>query len=72
MDKPFTEDFDAMVKRRAIRVAVTYNRTHYFVDGAAQHGLAFDAATAFVDELNRAQHAKVLRTEAVFHPVRGP
>jgi hypothetical protein len=28
MDRPFTIDFDAMVNRRAIRVAVTFNRTH--------------------------------------------
>src|SRR5688572_26187891 len=32
LDKPFTGDFDDMVKRRLIRVGVTYNRTHYFVD----------------------------------------
>jgi len=28
MDKPFTGDFDEMVKRRLIRVAVTMKRTH--------------------------------------------
>ena len=32
MDKPFTGDFDEMLKRRAIRVGVTFNRTHYFID----------------------------------------
>ncbi len=32
VDKPFTGDFDEMVKRRTIRVAVTFNRTHYFID----------------------------------------
>ena len=32
MDKPFTGDFDALVTRRAIRAAVTFNRTHYFID----------------------------------------
>jgi hypothetical protein len=30
--QPFTGDFDAMVARRMIRVAVTFNRTHYFID----------------------------------------
>jgi hypothetical protein len=34
MDKPFTGDFDAMIKRRMIRVGVTFNRTHYFIDKA--------------------------------------
>ena len=28
----FTGDFDGMVKRRIIRILVTYSRTHYFVD----------------------------------------
>jgi hypothetical protein len=32
MDEPFTGDFDALVTRRAIRAAVTFNRTHYFID----------------------------------------
>ncbi len=31
-DKPFTGDFGEIVKRRAIRVGVTFNRTHYFID----------------------------------------
>ena len=40
MDKPFTGDFDELVKRRAIRAAVTYNRTHYFIDEGQERGLA--------------------------------
>jgi hypothetical protein len=32
MDRPFTDDYDAMIKRRMIRVGVTFNRTHYFID----------------------------------------
>src|SRR5688572_3243717 len=39
MDKPFTGDFDAMIKRRAIRVGVTFNRTHYFIDKGHERGL---------------------------------
>ena len=39
MDKPFTGDFDEMVKRRAIRVAVTFNRTHYFIDEGQERGI---------------------------------
>src|SRR4051812_49648143 len=34
LDKPFTGDLDALVKRRAIRAGVTFNRTHYFIDEA--------------------------------------
>jgi hypothetical protein len=40
LDKPFTGDFDAQVARRLIRVGVTFNRTHYFIDNAwiKKHG----------------------------------
>ena len=42
MDQPFTGDFDAMIKRRAIRVAVTFNRTHYFIDKGQERGLTYE------------------------------
>ena len=40
--KPFTGDFDEMVKRRLVRVGVTYNRTFYFVDHGVQRGIAYE------------------------------
>ena len=40
MDKPFTGDYDEMVQRRLIRMGVTFNRTHYFIDGGQQRGRA--------------------------------
>src|SRR5688500_11412631 len=43
MDKPFTGDFEEMVKRHAIRVAVTFNRTHYFVDQGQERGITYEA-----------------------------
>src|SRR5262245_26656607 len=39
--RPFTGDLDAMEARRMIRVGVTYNHTHYFVDRGSQRGLSF-------------------------------
>jgi hypothetical protein len=42
MDEPFTGDFDALIKRRAIRVAVTFNRTHYFIDQGQERGLTYE------------------------------
>jgi hypothetical protein len=47
LDKPFTEDFDAMVKRRAIRVGVTFNRTHYFIDKGQERGLTYLASAGY-------------------------
>ena len=52
MDQPFTGDLDALVKRRLIRVAVTYNRTHYFVDEGQERGLTYEALKSFEEDLN--------------------
>jgi membrane-bound lytic murein transglycosylase MltF len=49
---PFMGDFDEMVKRRVIRVAVTFNRTHYFIDKGQQRGLAYESIKQFEDDLN--------------------
>ena len=49
---PFTGDFDEMVKRRVIRVGVTFNRTHYFIDKGQQRGLAYESIKQFEDDLN--------------------
>src|SRR5262245_57094863 len=42
IEQPFTGDLDALVKRRLIRVGVTFNRTFYFVDKGAQRGFAYE------------------------------
>ena len=52
VDKPFTGDFDEMVKRRIIRVGVTFNRTHYFIDRGQERGLTFEALKLFESDLN--------------------
>jgi hypothetical protein len=52
MDRPFTGDFDAMVKRRAIRVAVTFNRTHYFIDKGQEPGPTCESLKLFENDLN--------------------
>jgi membrane-bound lytic murein transglycosylase MltF len=49
---PFVGDLDEMVKRRVIRVAVTFNRTHYFIDKGQQRGLAYESMTLLEDDLN--------------------
>ena len=49
---PFTGDLDEMVKRRVIRVGVTFNRTHYFIDKGQQRGLAYESIKLFEDDLN--------------------
>jgi membrane-bound lytic murein transglycosylase MltF len=56
----FIGDLDEMVKRRLVRVGVTFNRTFYFVDHGEQRGVAYELGKAFEDELN-----KKLKTTAV-------
>ena len=69
MDKPFTGDFDAMVKRRAIRVAVTFNRTHYFIDQGQERGLTFEALKLFENDLNADLKTGNLKVHVVIVPM---
>jgi membrane-bound lytic murein transglycosylase MltF len=52
MDKPFTDDFDEMIERRAIRVAVVFNRTHYFVDRGQERGATYESLKLWEKDLN--------------------
>ena len=69
MDKPFTDDFDAMVKRRAIRVAVTFNRTHYFIDKGQERGLTYEALKSFETDLNTDAKTGNLKIHVVIVPM---
>ena len=50
--KPFTGDLDAMVKRRIVRIGVTFNRTFYFVDKGVPRGVAYDYGQLIEERLN--------------------
>jgi membrane-bound lytic murein transglycosylase MltF len=52
LDKPFTGDLDELIKRRLIRVGVTFNRTHYFVDQGQERGITYEALKQFETDLN--------------------
>ncbi len=69
MDKPFTDDFDAMMKRRAIRVAVTFNRTHYFIDKGQERGMSYEALKAFETDLNTERKTGNLKVHVVIIPM---
>ena len=69
LDKPFTEDFDAMVKRRAIRVAVTFNRTHYFIDQGQERGLTYESLKLFENDLNADLKTGNLKVHVVMMPM---
>ena len=68
LDKPFTGDLDALVERRAIRVAVTYNRTHYFIDKGQERGLTFESLKSFENDLNADLKTGNLKVNVVLLP----
>jgi len=51
--RPWTGDFDGMVKRRRIRFLVPYSMTYYFVDRAVQRGIAYDVTRLYEADLNK-------------------
>jgi membrane-bound lytic murein transglycosylase MltF len=67
--RPFTGDLDAMEARRMIRVGVTYNHTHYFVDQGSQRGLTFAYLKRFEDQLNAARRTRNFRIHVVAVPM---
>jgi membrane-bound lytic murein transglycosylase MltF len=69
MDRPFTGDFDEMVKRRAIRVAVTFNRTHYFIDKGQERGLTYESLKLFENDLNAELKTGNLKVHVVIVPM---
>ena len=69
IDKPFSGDLDEMVKRRAIRVAVTFNRTHYFIDQGQERGLTYEALKSFENDLNTDLKTGTLKVHVVIVPM---
>jgi membrane-bound lytic murein transglycosylase MltF len=69
MEKPFTGDFDAMIKRRAIRVGVTFNRTHYFIDRGQERGLTYESLKLFENDLNADLKTGNLKVHVVIVPM---
>ncbi len=68
-DKPFSGDLDEMVKRRNIRVAVTFNRTHYFIDKGQERGLTYEAVKSFENDLNTRLKTGNLKVHLVIVPM---
>jgi len=62
----WTGDFDAMVKRRIIRVIVPHSKTSYFVERGQPRGIVYDAFKAFEDEINKKRGN--LKVNVVFFP----
>ena len=63
-------DFDAMRKRRLIRVLVTYNKTGYFIDKGTPRGTTVDAFKLFADYINEKYKTGNLRIHVALIPTR--
>ncbi len=69
IDRPFTGDLDSMIARRAIRVGVTFNRTHYFIDRGQERGLTYEALKSFEQGLNADLKTGNLKVHVVIVPM---
>lgn len=53
IDRPHRGDLDSLIQRRLIRVAVTYSKTHFFLDKGRQYGLTSELLAAFEKDLRK-------------------
>ncbi len=63
-----TEDFDAMTKKRVIRVLMPYNRAFFFFAGAQPKGLAYEGAMLFEKYINKRLKIKTLKLKVIVIP----
>jgi membrane-bound lytic murein transglycosylase MltF len=69
LNEPFKGDLDEMVQRRLVRIGVTFNRTHYFVDQGVQRGVAYEYGKLMEEELNKRRKTGNLKVNFWFVPL---
>ncbi|MEY2855523.1 MAG: Membrane-bound lytic murein transglycosylase precursor [Pseudomonadota bacterium] len=69
IDTPFTGDLDEMINRRVIRVGVTYNRTHYYIDQGQERGITYEYVKAFEKDLNERLKTGNLKVNLLLLPM---
>jgi membrane-bound lytic murein transglycosylase MltF len=69
-DTQWTGDFDGMVDRNRIRVLVPYSKTFYFLDGAHQRGLTYDALMEFEKSINERLKRNTITVQVIVIPTR--
>lgn len=62
-------DFDEMVERRYIRVLVSFSLTNYFLDGATQKGITYEALKMFEEEINAKLKTGPLKFHVIIIPL---
>ena len=66
---PWHGDLDGMVKRRVIRAVVAVSMTQYFLDGAVQRGITYEALQQFEEALNKKLGTGNLKVHVAIVPV---
>ena len=69
IDDTWTGDLDAIIERGYLRALVTYSKTHYFLDGARQRGIAYESLVEFERFLNQQLGMRHIRVEVLILPV---
>jgi membrane-bound lytic murein transglycosylase MltF len=67
--KTMTGDLDEMLKARTVRIGVTYNRTHYFIDKGVQRGVVYDYGRFLEDQINAKFATGNIKVFVIFVPL---
>ena len=68
LNEKWTGNFDGMVQRHLIRALVPYSKTFYFLDGADQRGLTYEALQKFEKYVNGQLKKETLKIRLVVIP----
>ena len=69
IDEKWSGDFDAMIKRRKIRVLVAHNKLMFFLDKAKIRGVTYDAFVKFEEYINKKLKTGSRKINVVYLPV---
>jgi len=64
----WTGDYDGMLKEHVIRALIPYSKTFYFLDGAEQKGLTYEAMKEFEKYVNNREKSKNLKIQVMVIP----
>lgn len=67
--KPWTGDFDGMIKRRVIRILAPYSKTFYFIDRGVQRGLIYDISQLLEQDINKKLKSGHLKVHVTIVPL---
>jgi membrane-bound lytic murein transglycosylase MltF len=69
LGEPWTGDLDGMIQRRTVRLLTVFSDVFYFLDGAEQKGITYEAAQLFEKRLNERFGSRVLKIQVLIVPV---